>query len=183
MSPTEDTPKTAVLTTTEISDIVDQLMDNKEPSEVRLGDGQAVEDHFAELAVDEKLAVLYFLYKAMGSSVTPAALGTANIDTLTTFFSEFNALDQGDAQLDAQRAIVRGDDTSLSREYACQTENNKLAIWFLIAARMGTDVIGIPDDYQLPELGQKSLTAIQGLDFEYQITFLRHVAEQMGKRS
>jgi hypothetical protein len=184
MATTESAPKTAVLTSSEISDIVDQLMNNTAPNEVRLGDGQAVQDNFASLGVDEKLAVLYFIYKAMGNSVTPAALGAANTDLLHTFFAEFDALPNNDeAQLEAQRAIVRGDDTSLSRQYSSQSENNKLAIWYLIAQRMGSNVIDVPGDYKLSDVGQNSLTAIQNLDFEYQITFLRYAAEQMGKHS
>jgi hypothetical protein len=117
----------------------------------------------------------------MGSSVTPAAPGAADLELLKGFFDEFNALPFGDAQLEAMRAIVRCDDNALCREYGKHTENNKLAIWFILAERMGKDVVDIPEDYKLSDLGQQNLVSIKQLDFEQQITFLRDIAAPMGK--
>ncbi|WP_287129725.1 orange carotenoid protein N-terminal domain-containing protein [Candidatus Cyanaurora vandensis] len=164
----------------EISDIVDQLMNDVPPEQIRSEDVRSSDNQFDGLSVDDKLAVFYFLYREMGESVTPAALGAANTELASGFFTEFNSLAKGDDQLEAQRAIVRGDDIPLSRAYSSQTENNKLAIWYLIAQRMGGDVTGVPEGYELTDAGNKSFEAVKNLDFEQQITFFRDIANRMG---
>jgi hypothetical protein len=166
-----------------VSDIVDQLMQDTLPENVRSNTVKDLNNQFAALSVDEKLAVFYYIYQGMGDSITPAALGAANVELTSSFFNEFNNLPKGDAQLDAQRALVRGDDTVLGRAYGSQIENNKLAIWYLIAQRMGKDVVGIPDDYQASDSANQALAAVKKLEFEQQITFLRDFANGMGKNS
>ncbi len=165
----------------DISEIVDQLMNDTPPDQIRTSDVRNLSEQLAALEVDEKLAVFYFIYLAMGDSVTPAALGSANVDMTSNFFNEFNRLPFGDAQLEAQRALVRGDDTPLSQAYGSQTENNKLAIWYLIAERMGKDIIGLPEDYKASDNTNQALGAVKQLDFGQQITFLRDFASCMGK--
>ncbi|BAC88201.1 orange carotenoid protein N-terminal domain-containing protein [Gloeobacter violaceus] len=164
----------------ELDTIVEQALDSEAPEAARsVGVRNAVEQ-FNALEVDDKLAVLYYLYEAMGESVTPAAPGAADIELTTAFFGEFNALTDGDTQLEAMRALVRCEDNTLGREYGKLSENNKLVIWYLLAERMGDDVIGMPDDYQLGDLGQQNLVHVKELDFEQQITFLRDVVNPMG---
>ena len=164
----------------EISDIVDQALDSEAPEEARSEAVRQAVEQFNGLDVDTKLAVFYYIYEGMGESVTPAALGAAPIELTQAFLDEFNALPDGEAQLEAQRALVRGDDNTLGREYGKQNENNKLAIWYLIAERMGKDVIGMPEDYKLDDIAQQNLVAVKELDFEQQITFLRDIASPMG---
>lgn len=162
-------------------EIVDQILDGVSPENVRTEGVKKVLSDFNPLEVDLKLAILYYLYTEMGKSVTPAAPDATDTDLTNAFFDEFNTLPKGDAQLDAMRALVRGDDCSLSRTYGTFTENNKLVTWYFLAVRMGDDVIGIPEDYQLSEAGKSSLDAVKQLDFEQQFTFLRDVAACMGK--
>lgn len=164
----------------EVSDIVDQALDSPSPESARSEGVRTSVEQFNGLDVDQKLAVFYYLYEAMGESVTPAAPGAADLDLLKGFFDEFDALSPGDAQLEAMRALVRSDDNGLSREYGKHSENNKLAIWFLLAERMGKDVIDIPEDYKLSDVGQQNMVAVKQLDFEQQITFLRDIAAPMG---
>lgn len=163
-----------------ISEIVDKTFATQEPGSVRSeGTRQAI-DQFNGLDVDAKLAVLYYLYEGMGQSVTPAAPEAADQVRIRGFFNQFDALGAGDAQLEAMRSLVRRDDNPLSREYGNYTENDKLFTWFLLAERMGKDVIGIPQDYQISDAGKQNLEAIKALDFEQQITFLRDVVYSMG---
>ncbi|AGY58516.1 orange carotenoid protein N-terminal domain-containing protein [Gloeobacter kilaueensis] len=165
----------------EVSDIVDKALDSEAPEAARSEVVQQTVEQFKTLDVDSKLAVLYYLYEAMGESVTPAAPGAADIELTNAFFSEFNALPQGEAQLEAMRSLVRCDDNALGREYGKLSENNKLLIWYLLAERMGKDVIAMPEDYQLNDIGQQNLVHVKELDFEQQITFLRDVVEPMGR--
>jgi len=165
----------------EVSDLVDQVLAGGSPETARSEGVRQAIDMFNRLDVDTKLALLYYMYKEMGKSVTPAAPGAADLELLRGFFDQFNALPFGDAQLEAQRALVRCDDSALCREYGKLSDNNKVVIWFILAERMGKDVIDVPADYQFPEAGQRNLDMIKGLDYEQQITFLRDVCRPMGK--
>jgi hypothetical protein len=159
----------------ETSEMVAQIIAGVPPEEIRSEGVKETVQQFNSLEVDEKLAVLYYLYEAMGTSITPAAIGAADLDFAKTFFDEFNALPFGDAQLDAMRALVRGDDSSLSQRYNSLVDNNKLALWYILAERMGDDVVGMPEDYKLGDIGKKNIDAVKQLDFEQQITFLRDI--------
>ncbi|UFP96283.1 orange carotenoid protein N-terminal domain-containing protein [Gloeobacter morelensis] len=166
-----------------ISEIVDKTLESQTPGEVRSEGVSEALTQFNGLDVDSKLAILYYLYEGMGDSVTPAAPEAANVVQIQGFFDQFDTLPMGDAQLEAMRALVRGEDNHLGREYGKHTENNKLFIWFLLAERMGKDVIGIPEGYRLSDAAQQSLEGIKELDFEQQITVLRDVAYAMGTKS
>ncbi|AGY60673.1 orange carotenoid protein N-terminal domain-containing protein [Gloeobacter kilaueensis] len=166
-----------------ISDIVDKTLSTQTPGTVRSEGLQQVRDQFDALDVDAKLAVLYYVYVEMGKSVTPAAPAAADRLRVQDFFNGFDALGQGEAQLEAMRALVRGDDTALGQTYGNFTENDKLFTWFLLAERMGKDVIDVPADYKLSEDGNRALEAIKQLDFEQQITLLRDIAYAMGRTS
>lgn len=164
-------------------EIVTQILDGVSPENVRTEGVKKALSDFKSLNVDVKLAILYYLYTEMGKSVTPAAPGAADVELTNAFFDEFNTLPLGDAQLDAMRSLVRGDDSSLCRTYGTFSENNKLVTWYFLAVHMGNDVIGMPEDYVLSDAGKSSLEAIKLLDFEQQFTFLRDVASAMGKNT
>lgn len=168
----------------EVSEIADKTLDTSPNSDDVRSDAvkQALEQ-FASLSVDDKLGVFYYIYEAMGESVTPAAPGAADLELATGFFREFDAMPQGAQQLEAQRAIVQGDDSPISVEYGKLSDKNKLAVWYVIAQRMGKDVIGIPDDYKLSDISQQNLTTLKQLEFEQQITFLEDIAARMGKET
>lgn len=166
-----------------ISEIVDKTLAGEAPGSVRTEGARQAIDQFKGLDVDTKLAILYYLHAEMGKSVTPAAPEAANASRIQSFFSQFDGLSSGDVQLEAMRALVRCDDSQLSRDYGNYTENDKLYTWFLLAERMGKDVIDVPQDYQLVDAGKQNLEAIKGLDFEQQITFLRDVTYSMGKEA
>lgn len=165
------------------SEIVDQIIEGESAENIRSEGVIEAKREFMILDVDVKLAILYYLYEAMGDSVTPAAPGAASTEIAQIFFDEFDAFPLGDAQLDAMRSLVRGDDNDLGRLYGTFSENNKLVVWYFLAVRMGDDVIGMPQDYTLSEAGKSNLETVKQLDFEQQITFLRDVVSAMGKES
>jgi Orange carotenoid protein, N-terminal len=178
-----ETQPAAGVSSEETAEIVSQIVAGVPAEEIRTHGVKEAVDQFNGLEVDAKLAVFYYLYDAMGDSVTPAALGSADLDLTKNFFTEFDALPFGDAQLDAMRALVRCDDTPICRQYGNLVENNKLAVWYILAERMGDSVIGMPEDYKLADAGKQSLDAVKQLDFEQQITFLRDIANDMGRNA
>lgn len=137
--------------------------------------GQAVEA-FQSLEVDDRLAVFYYLYRIAGPAISKAAPDDANRELTQEFFAEFDKLPHGEAQLEAMRSLVRGEQSPLASEYLKLTETLKLAAWFLIAERTGGDVIGIPESYQLSFKAKRVLELARGLDFEQQIQFLAAIS-------
>ncbi len=136
---------------------------------------------FRNLGVDEQLAWLWYVYKQMGNSVTPAAPGAAASDIAEGLFEQVKQLPQAE-QLEVMRAIARGDQESrISREYDSLSANTKLAFWYALAIGMDNgSIIPMPDKYDLTEQGRDLLAATETMDLESQITLLRNAVVQMG---
>src|ERR671932_173685 len=116
-------------------------------SSVRSADTKIVVQAFDALGTDEKLALLYYVYKKMGDSITPAAPTATNPEMAPRLLGEFYQLSNDD-QLAVMRAIVNREDTELSRAYGALTENNQLVVWYAWAVAMGDTVVDMPQDYQ-----------------------------------
>ncbi|MBE9181136.1 orange carotenoid protein [Oculatella sp. LEGE 06141] len=140
---------------------------------------QNVVDAFEALNADEKLALLYLVYKKMGDSITPAAPSVTNPELAPGLLGDVFEL-SGDEQLAVMRAIVNREDTELSRSYAALTENNQLMVWYAWAQAMGDSIVDVPGDYQYTDATNSSLSQIETLEFQEQISMLREVASHMG---
>ena len=148
-------------------------------SSVRSADTKKVVQAFDALGTDEKLALLYYIYEKMGDSITPAAPAAANPELAPRLLGEFFEMSNED-QLAVMRAIVNREATELSRAYGALTENNQLVVWYAWAVAMGDTVVDIPDNYEATQAINDTLSQIEGLDFEGQISLLREVAGNMG---
>src|SRR4028119_449856 len=85
-------------------------------SSARSEDTKKVVQAFEGLSTDEKLALLYYVYKKMGDSITPAAPTAANPEMAPRLLGEFYELSDDD-QLAVMREIVNREDTELSRDW------------------------------------------------------------------
>ncbi|HEY9665413.1 MAG TPA: orange carotenoid protein N-terminal domain-containing protein [Coleofasciculaceae cyanobacterium] len=148
-------------------------------STTRSQDSQKVVQAFEGLGTDEKLALLYYIYEKMGDSITPAAPTAANPEVASQLLGDFYNLSD-DKQLAVMREIVNREDTELSRAYGALTVNNQLVVWYAWAKAMGDTVVDMPQDYQATQAINDTLSQIEGLDFEGQISMLREVAGNMG---
>lgn len=148
-------------------------------SPARSEDTKKVVQGFEALGTDEKLALLYYIYKKMGDSITPAAPTAADPEMAPRLLGEFYELSD-DEQLGVMRAIVNREDTELSRAYGALTANNQLVVWYAWAVGMGDTVVDLPKDYKATKAINNVLSQIEGLDFEGQISLLRQVAGNMG---
>ncbi|MGB3691411.1 MAG: orange carotenoid protein N-terminal domain-containing protein [Spirulinaceae cyanobacterium] len=128
---------------------------------------------YSNLSTDEKLALLWYVYKKMGTSVTPAAPGAAGDKIAEGLFDQVKEL-SFEEQLDAQRKIIEGQDTLISREYGSLSENTKLYFWYRLAQGMdaGT-IVPVPDDYKPSGSVNQVLSQIEAMEFQQQITVLR----------
>ena len=135
---------------------------------------------FKGLDVDTQLALLWFVYTKIGSSVTPAAPGAAGSEIAQGLFNQVKELSH-EEQLQVQRDIASNADTLISREYGSLSPETKLAFWYFLAQGMekGT-IIPVPPDYELPQEGKDLLGRIESMDFQQQIDFLRGAVLPMG---
>lgn len=140
---------------------------------------QSLVDALEGLNADDKLALLYLIYKKMGDSVTPAAPAATEPELAPKLMGSFFEMSKED-QLNVMRAIVDRQDTELSRAYGAIKENNQLMVWYAWAQGMGSSVVDMPAGYQATEAINNVLGKIEGLDFQEQISLLREVAGSMG---
>lgn len=151
----------------------------KEGSNILSENTQKIYEGYTQLSTDEKLALLYYIYKEMGDSITPAAPNAADINISSPLIEEVINLSD-DKQLQIMRDIVEGKDTEYSHAYGGLSPNNQLLIWYIWAEGMGEEVVDMPKDYQATEAIKNSLSLIEKLEFEEQISVFREIASNMG---
>lgn len=144
--------------------------------------GRKAAQAFGGLSVDDKLALLYYIYTKMGGSITPAEPEDADPELAPVLLGDFYGLSD-DEQLAVMRDIVGSRDTEYSHAYGALKENNQLMVWFAWAQAMGDTVVDLPSGYQASEVVNQALAQIEGLDFEEQMSLLREVAGNMGYTS
>ena len=128
---------------------------------------------YGNLSTDEKLALLWYVYTKMGTSVTPAAPGAAADAIVEGLFNQVKELSH-EEQLDVQRKIINSQDSLISREYGSLSENSKLDFWYRLAQGMETGtIIPMPDNYEPSGSVTELLSQIEAMEFQQQITFLR----------
>lgn len=134
---------------------------------------------YEKLSVDEKLALLYFIYEAMGEEITPAAPTAADPNLAPVLLGDFYSLSE-DEQLAVMRQIAGGEDTEYSRLYGGLGANNQLLVWFAWAQGMGDTVVDMPADYEASQAVNSLLEQLEDLEFQDQISTLREIATHMG---
>ncbi|MGK7889716.1 MAG: orange carotenoid protein N-terminal domain-containing protein [Leptolyngbyaceae cyanobacterium] len=141
--------------------------------------GQVVEA-FNRLTVNDRLGVLWEVYKDMGNGVTPAATGAARLQFAQGLLDQVKQLSHAE-QLDFMGDLVNGYSTPMTRAYGILTNNTKLAFWYQLAEMMQSgDVIPVPASYQLSDSALQVFTRIVALEFGQQIAALRRIVIPMG---
>jgi Orange carotenoid protein, N-terminal/Nuclear transport factor 2 (NTF2) domain len=135
---------------------------------------------FAQLSDEDQLALIWFAYLEMGTTITIAAPGAASMQ-----FAE-NTMNQIKAMSFAEQTKVMCDlanriDTEICRTYAAWTANIKLGFWYQLGQWMEEGTVApIPTGYQLSANAAAVLQAIRDLDPGQQITVLRNAVVDMG---
>lgn len=140
---------------------------------------QSVFKTYSGLDTDAKLALLYYVYEKMGKSITPAAPAAAEPELAPLLLGNFFKR-SGEDQLAIMREVVNGEDTEYSQAYGALTPNNQLLVWYAWAQGMGKTVIDMPGSYQPVKAIADTLSQIEKLEFQEQISLLREIATQMG---
>ena len=137
---------------------------------------------FTALSTDQKLALLWYIYKEVGKSITPAAPGasTASPAIAEGLFKQVLEMSH-EEQLQVQRDLIDQKDGVIGHEYGALSNTTKLLFWYLLAQGMDrNEIIPMPDQYQLEPQSTECLTQLQALDYSEQITVLRDFVSGMG---
>ncbi|MEL7350389.1 MAG: orange carotenoid protein N-terminal domain-containing protein [Cyanobacteria bacterium P01_A01_bin.116] len=135
---------------------------------------------FEALTTDEKLGLLWVVYENMGGSITPAAPGAANAEFTQTLLTKVKGMNE-EAQMAFMRALVEHKKTDDTEAYGVFSEDNKLLFWYQLSEEMAAgNVIQVPDDYEPSGSVSQVFSKIADLDFNQQITLLRHAVVDMG---
>ncbi|WOD39021.1 orange carotenoid protein N-terminal domain-containing protein [Nodosilinea sp. E11] len=156
-------------------------MTSSEPrtTEINEQPTDALFKRYDALGVDDKLALLYYVYEAMGSSITPAAPEAADPELAEPLIKALYDMSEAD-QLEAMRAVVRGDQSDISQRYGGLSANNQLLVWYGWAEAMGDRIVDMPSDYEAKGPLSEILSDLKGMEFQSQISLLREAATQMG---
>ncbi|MDF5728757.1 MAG: orange carotenoid protein N-terminal domain-containing protein [Rhizonema sp. PD38] len=153
--------------------------DDNKATQALTTETQKVVEAFNTLDTDAKLAWLYFVYKKMGSSITPAAPAAGDPELAPKLLGDYYQLSD-EQQIAIMREIVNRDNTEYSHAYGALKENNQLFVWYVWAVAMGDTVVGMPSSYKATDATNKLLSQIEELEFEEQMSVLRTIVGDMG---
>lgn len=137
---------------------------------------------FKDLSTDQKLALLWFVYKEVGKSITPAAPGASTASPIIAegLFKQVAEMSHNE-QLQVQRDLIDHKNNLTSREYGALSNTTKLLFWYLLAQGMDrSEIIPMPEGYAIDANVSQCLSKLQQLDHSEQITVLRDFVADMG---
>ncbi|MEA5450375.1 orange carotenoid-binding protein [Leptolyngbya sp. CCNP1308] len=135
---------------------------------------------FTQLSAEDQLALIWFAYLEMGSSITIAAPGAASMQFAEATMEQIRKMsfqEQSQTMCDlANRA-----DTPICRTYSTWSPNIKLGFWYRLGQWMEEgSVAPIPEGYKLSANAAAVLQSIRTLESGQQITVLRNAVVDMG---
>lgn len=135
---------------------------------------------FNQLNAEDQLALIWFAYTEMGTTITVAAPGAASMvfaEGLMNQIRQMSPIEQSQAMCDLANRV----DTPVCRAYAGFSANIKLGFWYQLGEWMGQGIVApIPEGYKLSANASSVLQAIRVLDQGQQITVLRNAVVDMG---
>ena len=137
---------------------------------------------FKDLSTDQKLALLWFVYKEVGKSITPAAPGASTASPVIAegLLKQVAEMSHSE-QLQVQRDLIDHKNNLTSREYGALSNTTKLLFWYLLAQGMDrSEIIPMPEGYAIDANVSQCLSKLQQLDHSQQITVLRDFVADMG---
>ncbi len=135
---------------------------------------------FIQLSDEDQLALIWFAYLEMGTTITIAAPGAASMQFAERTMNEIKAMSFAE-QTKVMCDLANRIDTEICRTYAVWSANIKLGFWYQLGQWMDEGAVApIPPGYQLSANAAAVLQAIRDLDPGQQITVLRNAVVDMG---
>jgi Orange carotenoid protein, N-terminal/Nuclear transport factor 2 (NTF2) domain len=135
---------------------------------------------FVQLNAEDQLALIWFAYTEMGTTITVAAPGAASMVLAEGTMNEIKAM-PFPAQTQVMCDLANRADTPICRTYASWSVNIKLGFWYQLGEWMAQGTVApIPTGYKLSANASAVLQAIRTLEPGQQITVLRNAVVDMG---
>jgi len=135
---------------------------------------------FTQLSAEDQLALIWFAYLEMGSTITIAAPGAASMQFAEPTLDQIRKMSFQE-QTQAMCDLANRADTPVGRTYAAWTPNIKLGFWYRLGEWMEAgSVAPIPEGYRLSANASAVLQSIRELESGQQITVLRNAVVDMG---
>ena len=140
----------------------------------------AITARFQLLSAEDQLALIWYAYLEMGSTITVAAPGAASMQFAERTLNEIKAMNfAGQSQVMCD--LANHADTTICRTYAGWSVNIKLGFWYQLGEWMAAGIVApIPEGYQLSANAAAVLSSVKTVDKGQQITLLRNFVEEMG---
>ena len=140
----------------------------------------AITARFRLLSAEDQLALIWYAYLEMGSSITIAAPRAARMQFAEPVLNQIKAMDFS-AQSQVMCDLANRSDTPIGRTYANWSVNIKLGFWYQLGEWMADGLVApIPEGYQLSANAASVLAAVKGIEQGQQITVLRNFVVDMG---
>jgi Orange carotenoid protein, N-terminal/Nuclear transport factor 2 (NTF2) domain len=140
----------------------------------------ATVESFNQLGAEDQLALLWFAYTEMGVTITPAAMGAANMVFAEKTLTQIKQMPAGE-QTQVMCDLVNHTDTPICHTYSSFGTNVKLGFWYQLGEWMKQGIVApIPERYKMSAKASDVLQAIRQLEPGQQLTVLQNVAVNMG---
>ncbi|NJR64248.1 MAG: Red carotenoid-binding protein [Leptolyngbyaceae cyanobacterium CRU_2_3] len=137
-------------------------------------------ESFAQLSAEDQLALIWFAYTEMGTTITVAAPGATNMIIAQGILEQIKQMPAA-AQTQVMCDLANRSDTPICRSYASFSMNLKLGFWYQLGEWMAQGFVApIPQGYQLSDKAKTVLQSIKAADSGQQITILRNAVVTMG---
>ncbi|APD47790.1 orange carotenoid-binding protein [Synechococcus sp. CS-602] len=140
----------------------------------------AITARFRLLSAEDQLALIWYAYLEMGTTITVAAPGAARMQFAEATLSAIKAMgftEQSQLMCD----LANRTDFQVGRTYASWSVNIKLGFWYQLGEWMAAGLVApIPKGYQLSANAASVLSSLRGVEQGQQITLLRNFVVDMG---
>ena len=140
----------------------------------------AITARFRRLSAEDQLALIWYAYLEMGTTITIAAPGAARMQFAEPVLQQIKAMDF-QAQSQVMCDLANRTDTAIGRTYANWSVNIKLGFWYQLGQWMAAGLVApIPEGYQLSANAAAVLNSVKAVEQGQQITLLRNFVVDMG---
>jgi hypothetical protein len=140
----------------------------------------AITARYRLLSAEDQLALIWFAYLEMGSTITVAAPGAARMQFAEPVLNQIKAMNFAQ-QSQVMCDLANSSDTPICRTYALWSVNIKLGFWYQLGEWMAAGLVApIPEGYQLSANAAAVLSSVKGVEQGQQITLLRNFVVDMG---
>ena len=140
----------------------------------------AITARFQLLSAEDQLALIWYAYLEMGTTITIAAPAAARMQFAEATLNEIRAMgfpEQSQVMCDLANRV----DTPICRAYALWSVNIKLGFWYQLGEWMAAGTVApIPQGYRLSANASAVLSSLKQVDQGQQITLLRNFVVDMG---